>query len=175
METKQLLSFNAACCTQLTDNDSGCNYDVWNDGTLPEMFSLRWYVSYLPDPFACGTMCMSSKSIYYMDSITVTSTVSHVRTNSVAQGRILRIEKYINDVTSYVGKWNKYWVDVPQQINGHDCGVNFCMYAYWTCFLDELPNFDQVCWQYWTERTSSKVLKTVSYGGLETLTSYLQL
>ena len=78
---------------------------------------------------------MSSKTISYMNLKKPTSTIVHERMH--------RIEKYLKSKIDHPGKWNKSVMDVPQQSNGYDCGIYVCMFVYWTCFLEEVPSFNQ--------------------------------
>ena len=60
----------------------------------------------------------------------------------VAHKRMHYLERYMISVTSLCHGWNKVIMNVPQQRNNYDCGVYVCMFAYWTCLLDEIPQFD---------------------------------
>lgn len=53
------------------------------------------------------------------------------------------IELYLNSVIENVVKWKKIVMDAHQQSNGYDYGTYGCMFAYWSCFLQETKRLNK--------------------------------
>ena len=139
MNKKQMFYFRTAFYTQLTDGDTGYNYEAvkrWYRNLHFEDYGDLFFILHLSDHWASVRICTLSKTIYYMDSMKPSNVVVHKRMHN--------LESYMIPVTSLGHGWNKVIMNVPQQRNNYDCGVYVCMFAYWTCLLDEVPQFDDI-------------------------------
>ena len=83
----------------LTKNDNGYDYDSvkrWYTNIDFEDYGDMFLCIHLPGHWAGARICMSSKTISYMDSKKPTTTIAHERMH--------RIEKYLNSKIDRPGK-----------------------------------------------------------------------
>ena len=139
MNKEQMFYFNTEFYTQLTDRDTGYNYEAvkrWYKNLRLEHYGDLFVIIHLPDHWASVRICTLSKTIFYMDSMKPSNVEAHKRMHY--------LERYMISVTSLRHGWNKVIMNVPQQTNNYECGVYVCMFAYWTCLLDQVPQFDDI-------------------------------